>query len=74
MIKDDAEVLKMFKLALNHQGERSDLGNNVTEVDRVTGNSRAYTLSRLERESPELLQRRPRAPPPIDRKRSQGSG
>jgi len=33
-----------------HQGERTDFGNNVTEVERVTGNSRAYSLSRVQRE------------------------
>ena len=35
----------MYREAMKHQGER-DFGNNVTEVERVTGNSRAYSIDR----------------------------
>ena len=38
-------------------GTRTDLGNNITEVDTgVTGTSRAYTISRLQKQHPDLYQ------------------
>lgn len=43
-------ALTMFREAMKEQGRRSDLGDNVTEVPQAKGNSKAYTLSRLERE------------------------
>jgi len=64
VIKDDPEALVMFREAMKAQGgdrkseEFKSNGNNVTdrsgEVQK--GNSKAYTLSRLERESPELFE------------------
>ena len=57
LLKDDPEALAAFRKEIHgNQGQRTDLGNNITEVnERVTGTSRAYTLSRLKRESPELF-------------------
>ena len=60
VIKDDFEALAMFRIAMKHQGERPDqptanIGDNETEVDRVTGTSRACTISRIQREFPELF-------------------
>ncbi len=51
VIKDDPECLAMFRQAMvQSQGTRTDLGNNVTEVDTgVTGNSRAYSIDRVKR-------------------------
>jgi hypothetical protein len=56
IIKDDPEVLCMFREAMKHQGERVDLVNNVNEVMASKGNSRSYTLDRLRRTKPELFQ------------------
>ena len=51
VIRDDPEALAAFREAMKHQGERTDLGNNVPEVDRQPrGNSRAFSLSRVQRE------------------------
>lgn len=36
-----------------HQG-KSDFGSNLTEVERITGETRDYTLDRLERDAPDL--------------------
>ena len=56
LIKDDPECLTMYREAMKSQGKRTDFDHNVTEVEPVIrGNSKAYTLSRLERESPELF-------------------
>ena len=57
LIKDDPECLTMYREAMKGQGERNDLSDNVIEVKPVdqSGNSKSYTLSRLERESPELF-------------------
>ena len=55
VIKDDPEVLAMYREAMKQQGERKDLSDNVTEVSGPTGNSKAYTLSRLKRQTPELF-------------------
>jgi len=42
------EALLAFREAMKHQGERSDLGNNVPEVGRQDrGNSRAYSIDRV---------------------------
>ena len=42
----------MFRAAMKHQGERPNLCNNVTEVEAeaITGNSRAYSIARVQRE------------------------
>jgi hypothetical protein len=55
VIKDDPEVLPMFREAMREQpGARTDLCNNVTEVKpQKTGNSKAYTLTRLQKDNPE---------------------
>ena len=51
VIKDDPEALAMFREAMKHQGERTDLGNNVPEVERAhRGNSRAFSIDRVQRE------------------------
>lgn len=52
VIRDDPEALAAFREAMKHQGERPNLCNNVTEVDAeaITGNSRAYSISRVQRE------------------------
>jgi hypothetical protein len=39
-IKDDAECLAMFRQAMKEQGRRTDLPNNVREVEAVCGNRR----------------------------------
>ena len=52
LIRDDAEVLAMWREAMKAQGKRN-LPDNVKEV--TAGNSRAYTVSRLQREAPELF-------------------
>jgi hypothetical protein len=52
VIRDDPEALSAFREAMKHQGERPNLRNNVTEVDVdvITGNSRAYSIARVQRE------------------------
>jgi hypothetical protein len=51
VIRDDPEALAAFRDAMKHQGERTDLVDNVNEVmDRPDGNSRAYSISRVQRE------------------------
>jgi len=52
VIRDDPEALSAFREAIKHQGERPNLRNNVTEVDVdvITGNSRAYSIARVQRE------------------------
>jgi hypothetical protein len=51
VIRDDPEALAAFREAMKHQGERTDLGDNVPQVKRPErSNSRAYSLSRVQRE------------------------
>ena len=52
LIRDDPEALLAYREAMKHQGERRDIGNNITEVDSssATGTSRAYSLARVQRE------------------------
>ena len=51
IIKDNAEVLAMYREEMvQGSGARNDLGNNVTEVERVTGNSRAYSIARVKKD------------------------
>ncbi len=52
VIRDDAEVLAMWREAMKQQGKRNIL-DNVREAP--AGNSRSYTVSRLQREAPELF-------------------
>jgi hypothetical protein len=50
VIRDDPQALAAFREAMKHQGERTDLVDNVNEVmDRPDGNSRAYSISRVQR-------------------------
>jgi hypothetical protein len=55
LIKDDPEVLPMFREAMKEQGERNDLHDNVMEV-ATQGNSKAYTLTRLQKDNPEIYE------------------
>jgi|GEM_PF-1083265 len=59
VIKDDPECLAMFREEMKHQGERKDLHDfvdNVNEVSRPDGNSRAYSIDRVKREcEPEVV-------------------
>jgi hypothetical protein len=58
VIKDNAEVLAMWEREMQvGQGHRSDLVDNVNDVGASKGNSKAYTVSRLKRESPELFEK-----------------
>jgi len=51
VIREDPEALLAFRDAMKHQGERPNLDDNVIEVDRSpVGNSRAYSISRVQRE------------------------
>lgn len=52
VIKDDPEALAMFREAMKHQGQRTDLSDNVREVVAIDsgGNSRAYSIDRVKRE------------------------
>ena len=52
LIRDDVEVLAMWREEMKSQGKRNLL-NNVKEA--TAGNSRSYTVSRLQREAPELF-------------------
>jgi hypothetical protein len=57
LIKDDPEVLPMFREAMKHQGERGNFVDNVNEViGRPDGNTRAYTLTRLQKDNPEIYE------------------
>lgn len=57
LIKDDPEVLVMYREAMKGRGTRTDLSDNVSEVKLdKSGNGRAYTLSRLQKQHPELYQ------------------
>jgi len=56
LIKHDPEVLVLWREAMKQKsGHRTDLVNNVNEVKPSKGNSRSYTVSRLQREAPELF-------------------
>lgn len=56
VIKDDVEVLALWREEMKHQGERVDLCSNPTEVSKID-RGKAYTVSRLQRESPELFEK-----------------
>lgn len=58
VIKDNAEVLAMWREEMKSgQGKRNDLVDNINEVSTTKGTSKAYTVSRLKRESPELFEK-----------------
>jgi hypothetical protein len=55
VIRDDPEALAAFREEMKHQGERTDLApdnfpDNVREVTDGHGNSRAYSIARVQRE------------------------
>jgi len=51
VIRDDPAVLSAFRDAMKHQGDRTDLGNNIPEVERPPrGTSRAYSVGLVQRE------------------------
>lgn len=52
VIRSDPEALAAFRDAMKHQGERTDIRDNITEVESpsATGTSRAYSISRVQRE------------------------
>jgi len=50
VIRDDPEALAAFREAMKHQGERTDLCTNGTQVKAVTGQTRAYSIARVQRE------------------------
>lgn len=52
MCDDDPEALRLLREAVKSQGERTDLVDNINEVDRSDGTSKDYTLDRLAREDP----------------------
>ena len=53
LLKHDPEVLVLWREAMKGQGKRNDLCSNPTEVKTERG--RSYTVSRLQREAPELF-------------------
>jgi hypothetical protein len=56
VIKDNAEVLAMWREEMKGEPGRPKTGDNVTPIERPDkGNSKAYTLSRLKRENAELF-------------------
>jgi hypothetical protein len=52
VIRDDPEALAAFREAMKHQGKRTNLvsNRNEVEVQRPAGTTRAYSLSRVQRE------------------------
>jgi hypothetical protein len=57
VIKDEPEVLEMYREAMKQQGIRADFHDNIMEVGTIEhGTAKSYTLSRLKRESPDLFQ------------------
>lgn len=57
VIREDAEVLTLWRDAMKEQGRRNDLGDNITQVKRQPrGTSRAYTLDKLKRQRPDLYE------------------
>jgi hypothetical protein len=56
VIKDHPEVLALWREAMKGQEGGDTTCNNVTGAKATTGNGKAYTVSRLKRESPELFQ------------------
>lgn len=56
VIKDDPEALAMFCEAMKHVNQHDLPVDNINGQTRDTGTSKAYTLSRLQKESPELFE------------------
>jgi hypothetical protein len=59
LIQDDAEVLALWRDATtaSHGGDRKKIKRDIVTLEPVRGNARAYTLSRLKRERPDLFNR-----------------
>ena len=60
VIQDDAEALALFREAMKlNQGERTDIHNNIMDVEHtsIQGTSKAYTVSRLKRDRPDLFEK-----------------
>ncbi len=57
IIRDDPEALAAWREAMKEQGKRNDLVDNVNEVTADKGNSRSYTVSRLQKQRPDLFER-----------------
>ncbi len=59
LIKHDAEVLVLWREAMKGQAGRpsKESNYNVKELSAVGGNSRSYTVSRLQREAPDPRER-----------------
>lgn len=66
LLREHPVELALFREAMKHQGRRTDLHNNIMEVDQRPreqtsrssakhGTSRAYTLSRLKNQRPDLF-------------------
>jgi hypothetical protein len=58
VIKEDPECLVMFREAMKRQGDRTDIRDNITEVESpsATGTSRAYSIARVKRQcEPEVV-------------------
>jgi len=56
VIKDDPECLALYREAMKCQGERTDLLDNIKEVESPGGTSKAYTCERLKRVAPKLFE------------------
>lgn len=60
VIRDDAEALTMYREAMKKPeggNKRSSTDDNIISDRSPVGTSRAYTLSRLQREAPDLFKR-----------------
>lgn len=55
LIRDDVEVLAMWREAMKGQEGGDTTCNIITGAKVTTGTSRSYTVSRLQREAPELF-------------------
>jgi hypothetical protein len=55
LIREDIELLVMFREAAKGQEGGDTTNNNVISGRSTQGNSKAYTLARLSKESPELF-------------------
>lgn len=56
VIKDDPEALAMFRDAMKHVNQHDMPNDNIMRQAQEQGTSKAYTLSRLQKESPELFE------------------
>lgn len=54
LIKDDPEVLPMFREAMKGQAGRPKTGSNPTLLEKDRG--KAYTLTRLQKDNPEIYE------------------